>query len=124
DLDAPGLAFDTGGKTKDTGAALGYPQDGPFDAQPMRIRAEQRLKSADIYGRDNVTREVFSLRGVIRPGNSGGPLVATSGQVYGVVFAASVSDKDTGYALTASQVSRAATIGIGATKPVGTRGCA
>jgi len=90
----------------------------------MRIRAEQRLKSADIYGRDDVTREVFSLRGVIRPGNSGGPLVASSGQVYGVVFAASVSDRDTGYALTASQVSRAATLGIGATRPVSTRGCA
>jgi S1-C subfamily serine protease len=124
DLDASGLRFDTGGRTRDAAAALGYPQDGPFNAQPMRIRAAQRLKSADIYGRDDVTREVFSLRGVIRPGNSGGPLVASSGQVYGVVFAASVSDKDTGYALTASQVSRAATLGIGATRPVSTRGCA
>lgn len=124
DIEAAGLKFDTGGRTRDAAAALGYPQDGPFNAQPMRIRAEQRLKSADIYGRDDVTREVFSLRGVIRPGNSGGPLVASSGQVYGVVFAASVSDRDTGYALTASQVSRAATLGIGATRPVSTRGCA
>lgn len=124
DIEAAGLKFDTGGRTRDAAAALGYPQDGPFNAQPMRIRAEQRLKSADIYGRDDVTREVFSLRGVIRPGNSGGPLVASSGQVYGVVFAASVSDTDTGYALTASQVSRAATLGIGATRPVSTRGCA
>jgi S1-C subfamily serine protease len=124
DIEAAGLRFDTGGRTRDAAAALGYPQDGPFNAQPMRIRAEQRLKSADIYGLDDVTREVFSLRGVIRPGNSGGPLVASSGQVYGVVFAASVSDKDTGYALTASQVSRAATLGIGATRPVSTRGCA
>lgn len=123
-LDAPRLAFDTSGTTKEVAAALGYPEDGPYVAEPTRIRAEQRLKSADIYGNSSVTRDVFSLRGLIRPGNSGGPLVATSGRVLGVVFAASISDPDTGYALTAGQVSRAATLGIDATRPVSTRGCA
>ena len=83
---------------------LGFPQDGPFDAQPARIRTDQRLRSPDIYGDGTVTRHVFSVRGLIRPGNSGGPLVSTSGQVLGVVFAASVSDPQTGYALTADQV--------------------
>lgn len=124
DVDGPYLAFDKNGHRKQTGAALGFPQDGPYDAQPIRIRAEQRLRSPDIYGKGTVTREVFSLRGSIRPGNSGGPLVATSGKVLGVVFAASVTDRQTGYALTADQVSDAAAKGIGSRSGVGTGGCA
>jgi len=124
DVDGPYLAFDKNGHTKQAGAALGFPQDGPYDAQPIRIRAEQRLRSPDIYGKGTVTREVFSLRGSIRPGNSGGPLVAKSGKVLGVVFAASVTDRQTGYALTADQVSDAAAKGIGSRSGVGTGGCA
>lgn len=124
DVDGPYLAFDKNGHTKQTAAALGFPQDGPYDAQPIRIRAEQRLRSPDIYGKGTVTREVFSLRGSIRPGNSGGPLVATSGKVLGVVFAASVTDRQTGYALTADQVSDAAAKGIGSRSGVGTGSCA
>ena len=92
---------------------LGYPQDGPFDAQPARIRSDQRLRSPNIYGTGTVTRHVFSVRGLIRPGNSGGPLVSTAGQVLGVVFAASVSDRTTGYVLTADQVRQAAANGPG-----------
>ena len=83
--DGPTLGFDDTGRTKQPAAALGYPQDGPYDAQPVRVRTEQKLRSPDIYGDGSVTREVFSLRGTIRPGNSGGPLVATSGKVLGVV---------------------------------------
>ncbi|MEP6816925.1 MAG: MarP family serine protease [Marmoricola sp.] len=124
DLNGPYLSFDKSGHSKQNTAALGFPQDGPFDAQPIRIRAEQRLRSPDIYGGSSITRQVFSLRGSIRPGNSGGPLVATSGKVLGVVFAASVTDKQTGYALTADQVSDAAAKGIGSRSGVGTGGCA
>ena len=93
DLDAPPVRFDFNGKEKQQAAVLGYPQDGPFDAQPVRIRGDQRLRSPDIYGNGTVTRHVFSLRGLIRPGNSGGPLVSSAGRVLGVVFAASVSDR-------------------------------
>ena len=50
------------------GAVLGYPQDGPYDVEPARIRAEQRLRSPDIYGDGTVIREVFSLRGAGPPG--------------------------------------------------------
>ena len=56
-------------------------------------------------------RDVYSLRGLVRPGNSGGPIVDSAGQVVGVVFAASVTDDDTGYALTADQVADAAAEG-------------
>ena len=69
-------------------------------------------------------REVYSLRGTIRPGNSGGPMVSSAGDVTGVVFAASVTDADTGYALTTDQVQQAATQGRSSTQPVSTGGCA
>ena len=104
--------------------SLGFPQDGPFDAQPARIRSDQRLRSPDIYGNGTVTRHVFSLRGLIRPGNSGGPVVSTGGRVLGVVFAASVSDPDTGYALTADQVRRSRRRGAGLRERVSSGNCA
>ena len=62
-LDGPTIRFDLDGKERQQGAVLGYPQDGPFDAQPVRIRGDQRLRSPDIYGNGTVTRHVFSLRG-------------------------------------------------------------
>ncbi len=123
-LDGPTVRFDRGGKEGLQGAALGFPQDGPFDAQPVRIRSEQRLRSPDIYGNGSVTRNVFSLRGVIRPGNSGGPVVSTQGRVLGVVFAASVQDKQTGYALTADQVGQAAAQGLRSSQKVSSGNCA
>lgn len=118
------LRFDKGGHRGEVAAALGYPQDGPYTARPARIRDQQRLQSPDIYGNGTVTRDVFALRSVIRPGNSGGPLVSTTGRVLGVIFAASVTDGQTGYALTADQVAAAAAAGLGATSPVSTGGCA
>ena len=123
-LDGPTIRFDLDGKEKQQGAVLGYPQDGPYDAQPARIRGEQRLRSPDIYGNGTVTRHVFSLRGMIRPGNSGGPFVSSAGKVLGVVFAASVSDRQTGYALTSDQVRRAAALGLQAQDRVSSGNCA
>jgi len=120
----PTLAFDDAAAPGDPVAILGYPQDGPYDAQPGRIRAEQRLRSPDIYGDGTVIREVFSLRGLVRPGNSGGPIVSSAGETVGVVFAASVTDEDTGYALTAAQVTQSAARGISRTDPVSTGDCA
>jgi S1-C subfamily serine protease len=109
---------------KDGVAILGYPQDGPYDIQRGRVREERKLESPDIYGHGSVIREVYSLRGLIRPGNSGGPIVTTQGHVAGVVFAASVTDDDTGYALTWSQVAEAADAGRTATREVSTGDCA
>ncbi len=123
-LGRPSLAFDRDARARQPGAVLGYPQDGPYDVQGARIRAEQRLRSPDIYGQGTVLREVFSLRSTIRPGNSGGPLVSSAGQVTGVVFAASVTDRSTGYALTAEQVAQAAASGIAGQDPVSTGDCA
>ena len=117
------LAFDTEVQPRDPVAVLGYPEDGPYDVESGRIRSEQRLRSPDIYGEGTVIRQVFSLRALIRPGNSGGPIVTSAGDVAGMVFAASVSDPDTGYALTADQVAESAADGVTATSPVDTGTC-
>jgi S1-C subfamily serine protease len=134
DIDVAVLSLDTGdtptlGLDKETAdhegvAILGYPEDGPYDVQPARIRAEQRLRSPNIYGNGTVIRQVFSLRGLVRPGNSGGPIVSSAGDVVGVVFAASVTDRDTGYALTAEQVSQSAATGLTSDDAVSTGDCA
>ena len=123
-LNRPFLRFDKGGDARDSAAVLGYPNDGPYDVQAARIRGEQRLRSPDIYGDGTVVREVFSIRGLVRPGNSGGPLVSGGGDVLGVIFAASVTDQDTGYALTAEQVAEGAAQGITNDAEVDTGACA
>jgi S1-C subfamily serine protease len=123
DVGVPQLAFDTEVEPRDPIAVLGYPEDGPYDVQSGRIRAEQRLRSPDIYGDGTVIRQVYSLRALIRPGNSGGPIVTSAGEVAGLVFAASVSDPDTGYALTASQVAESAAAGVTRESPVDTGTC-
>jgi S1-C subfamily serine protease len=122
--DAPVLGFDQGVGADDPVAVVGYPQDGPFDIQTGRVRAKQNLRSPDIYGDGTVVREVFSLRGLVRPGNSGGPIVTPQGKVAGVVFAASVTDPETGYALTAAQVSDSVRAGTSADREVNTGDCA
>lgn len=123
-LQGPSLHFDTTGAPGEAAAVLGFPENGPYDVQAARIRANQRLRSPNIYGQGTVTRDVFSVRSTIRPGNSGGPMVSAKGEVLGVVFAASISDSQTGYALTAAQVADAAQAGLSSATPVSTGGCA
>ncbi len=122
--DAPSLQFDKSLESDDPVAIVGYPQDGPFDVQPGRVRDNLTLRSPDIYGSGTVLRDVFSLRGKVRPGNSGGPIITPAGDVGGIVFAASVEDSDTGYALTAEQVSESADKGRGRDSEVDTGDCA
>ncbi|MHB8450354.1 MAG: trypsin-like peptidase domain-containing protein, partial [Mycobacteriales bacterium] len=110
----------------DTGASAivaGYPEDGPFNAVPARVRVREEVRGPDIYQNRQVTRQVYALRSTVQPGNSGGPLLSPSGGVYGVVFAASTTDPQTGYALTAAQVASDAQSGSSATAPVSTEGC-
>lgn len=123
-LGLPALAFDPNAERAQQGAVLGYPGGGDFTAGPARIRAEQTLSGPDIYGQEQVDREVFSLYAEVRPGNSGGPLISPDGTVWGVVFAASVEDPSTGYALTAEEVADDAAEGIDASTVVSTGGCA
>jgi len=123
-LGARPLAFDASEAGPGTSAIIaGYPQNGPYSALAVRIRGIENARGPDIYQDRQVTREVYALRGDVEPGNSGGPLLDTSGHVYGVVFGKAVNDNDTGYALTANQVAAAAQAGVAANQPVSTQGC-
>ena len=124
DVNIAPLEFDTDGVAGDAAAVLGFPQNGPFDARAARIRERIDLRSPDIYDEGQVTRDTFAVRSLVRSGNSGGPLVSPEGDVLGVIFAASISDRATGYALTADQVADSADRGVGATAAVSTGGCA
>ncbi|WP_347352958.1 MarP family serine protease [Intrasporangium sp.] len=102
-LGAPPLHL---GQSLERGASAvvaGYPLDGPYAVVPARVRSVLEARGRDIYGRDTVVREIYSLYTQVRPGNSGGPLLDTSGRAVGVVFAKSVEDDNTGYALTLSE---------------------
>lgn len=106
-LTAPPLAFSsTPAESGDDAIVLGYPGGGPYTASAARIRETLDLQGPDIYRSGTVEREVYTLRGLIQQGNSGGPLVDPQGRILGMVFGAAVDDTDTGFALTASEVSR------------------
>jgi S1-C subfamily serine protease len=82
-----------------TGAVLGYPENGPFTIAPARVGITGPVVTEDSYGRGPITRELTALRGEVRSGNSGGPLVDGAGHVMGTVFAATTQGRPGGYAV-------------------------
>ena len=104
-LTAPPLRFSTTSAGKNDNAVVaGYPLNKHFSTVPARVSGEASAGGPDIYRTGNVTRDIYEIRALVEPGNSGGPLLAPNGTVYGVVFAAAVNYRETGYALTAGQV--------------------
>jgi S1-C subfamily serine protease len=102
-------------------AVLGFPHNGPYDVRPARLGATRQVLSQDAYGRGPVTRLMLSLRGLVRHGNSGGPLVDSQGRVVGTVFAASSGRRRGGFAVPDQVVRR---ILASARGTVGTGPCA
>jgi S1-C subfamily serine protease len=101
----------------------GYPLDHNFTQVAARIGGIQDATGPDIYQTSQVTRQIYEIKANVEPGNSGGPLIAANGSVYGVVFAAAVGVSDTGFVLTAAEVAADAHAGRTSTVPVSTEGC-
>jgi S1-C subfamily serine protease len=124
-LDADPLQFDnTVGQPGQDSIVLGYPLDGPYTATPGKIRQQINLKGPDIYESGEVTRDVYTIRAVVRSGNSGGPMIDPDGKVAGVVFGAALDDQETGFVLTVAQVAPAVQAAPNLTKKVDTGSCA
>ena len=117
------LQFDDQAQAGDNAVVAGYPLDHSFTAVPARIGVTQNAVGPDIYQTGTVDRQIFEIRALVQPGNSGGPLLSPSGTVYGVVFAAAVDTADTGFALTAQEVAADASAGASQTFPTSTQGC-
>ena len=122
-LHARPLSFTGPAQSGENAIVAGYPLNRSFTANAARIGGTEAARSPDIYQNTQVTREIYSIKAQVRPGNSGGPLLAPDGQVYGVVFAAAVSVKDTGYALTANEVKADVQAAKNKVTPVSTQGC-
>ncbi|MEU6801544.1 MarP family serine protease [Streptomyces neyagawaensis] len=125
DLNAPVLRFTADDAVSgDDAIVAGYPENGAYDVRPARVRGRITANGPDIYHRGTVRRDVYSLYATVRQGNSGGPLLTPEGRVYGVVFAKSLDDPNTGYALTADEIKEDIVQGRAANQQVDSDSCA
>jgi S1-C subfamily serine protease len=123
-LDLTPLRFAGQANPGDSAVVAGYPLDAPrLETVPARIGGVQNAQGPNIYQTSTVTRQIYEIRAQVLSGNSGGPLLSPNGTVDGVVFAAAVGVSDTGFALTASEVSADASSGEQSITPVSTMSC-
>jgi uncharacterized membrane protein required for colicin V production len=105
------------------GAILGYPENGPYDVEPGRTGRTQTVLTGDAYGQGPVSRLLTPLRGRVRSGNSGGPLVDVDGGVLTTVFAGTVGvGRAGGYGVANATVARL--LAAGGSAAVDTGPCA
>ena len=105
------------------GAVMGFPGGGSFTYGPAGVMATFTATGLDIYGNNTASRNIYEIDAVVRPGNSGGPLVEPDGEVIGVVFARSTVNGSVGYALTSPAVLQRVEKVETSTTPVSTEGC-
>lgn len=123
-LRAPALRVGRDLRRDATAVVAGFPLDGPYRLDSARVRDVLTARGEDIYGRRESVRRVYSLYAKVQPGNSGGPLLSRDGEVVGVVFAKSLDDERTGYALTATEAAPVLAAARAAAQPVDVGGCA
>ncbi|NHA69770.1 MarP family serine protease [Phycicoccus flavus] len=108
----------------DDAVLAGFPGDEGLWVGSARVRSVLEARGADIYGDPGTTRRIYSLRATIRQGASGGPVLDADGDVVGMVFATSLDDPDTGYALTLEEMAPVLDTARRANAPVPTGACA
>lgn len=118
----PPLAMNVNAPVGTPGAIVGFPQNGPLDIRPARLGGTNVVISEDAYGRGPVRRRITSIRGVVRSGNSGGPVVDGGGRVLTTVFASTVGGSSRGGFGVPDSIVRDALARIGG--PVSTGPCA
>ena len=123
-LPAPALRQGSALTRSDGAIVAGFPLDGPYTLGPARVRDVLKATGADIYGNPGVVRQIYSLFAKVEPGNSGGPLLSPNGEVVGIVFAKSLDDNKTGYALTLAEARPVLEAASSSFAPVTTGGCA
>jgi S1-C subfamily serine protease len=123
-LPAPALRLGQDLDRGDAAVVAGFPLDGPYRLDSARVREVVTARGEDIYGRRPSIRQVYSLFATVQPGNSGGPLLSASGEVVGVIFAKSLDDDSTGYALTLGESEPVLSKGRTADAPVAVGACA
>lgn len=126
-LNEPTLKLEPNPRPGSAAGILGFPLDGPFNAQPGRIGQTQVVNTQDAYGNGPVQRSITSLRGHVRPGNSGGPMVDAAGRVVATVFAAITGGGGSsrgGFAVPNALVRTQLGVASRRTGPVSTQGCA
>lgn len=104
-------------------AVQGYPHGGPFTASPAQVVAVGQTRIPDIYGGGPTLREIYTLAANVQEGNSGGPLLTTSGEVVGVVFARSAETQNVGFAMTMAELDPVISVSPGLTAPVSSGEC-
>ncbi|MEA2310984.1 MAG: hypothetical protein QOE28_952 [Solirubrobacteraceae bacterium] len=96
-LRAPALPLAGAPKAGTSAAVLGFPHNGPYDVRAARLGDTREVVTQDAYGRGPVRRQITSLRGAVRSGNSGGPMVDGRGRVVATIFAATTTGPRGGY---------------------------
>ncbi|MFD3436990.1 MarP family serine protease [Streptomyces sp. NPDC058685] len=125
DLKAKPLQFaDADARSGDSAIVAGFPENGAYDVRSARVRGRINANGPDIYRRGTVHRDVYSLFTTVRQGNSGGPLLTPEGKVSGVIFARSLDDPNTGYALTVDEIAPDIRAGLAANQQVDSQNCA
>jgi hypothetical protein len=118
----PALRMNVGARPGASAAILGFPENGAYEVEPGRLGQTSTVLTQDAYGEGPVRRRITSLRGDVRSGNSGGPMVDGQGRVVTTIFAATVSDGgQSGFGVPDSIVAEALSKARG---PVGTGPCA
>jgi S1-C subfamily serine protease len=89
----------------DEGAVYGHPRgQDELAIIPARVESAVNAQGFDLYGDTHIRREVLILAAALAPGDSGGALVDTGGNVIGVAFAVAPDRPATAFALDSSEL--------------------